>query len=116
MDISHAKTINITEPELAKRPNTSVTRSIYIKSSNPYKIMLGDDEPSMSRAIRNDFTNNMVKTDSKISSDIKDRSCSKQKITLSNKTKSMNFYMSMDVDNKSWLDPFFTFFGGVSTS
>jgi hypothetical protein len=28
----------------------------------------------------------------------------------------MNFYYNLDVDNKSWLDPVFNFFGGVTTS
>lgn len=66
-------------------------RSIYIKPNNPNRINLAEFEPTWSRTTKNDVGRPPIKTFAGTPSETKSRSCSKQKIALSNKSKSMNF-------------------------
>jgi len=115
MDYSRTKTLTVMGGTSNKWPAaTNATRSIYIKTNNPYRINLTEFEPCFSRTVKNEANRQPVKTDAGTPSIGKSRSCSKQKISLSNKTKSMNFNFEGEANNSSWLEPILSFFGGTA--
>jgi hypothetical protein len=61
MDISRIRTMTITDSNIIKRtPNISANRSIYIRTSNPFRITLSDNQSNLSQTIRNDPTKNVM--------------------------------------------------------
>lgn len=93
----------------------NATRSIHIKKSNAYRINLAEFEPTLSRTIKPEGKFAQAKTFGGTASDTKSRSCSKQKITLSNKAKCMNF-PDEDRSKGSWFDPIFSLISGAAAT